>query len=83
MLPDEMEAEKNRKIIISMANEIEILKKNVADLQEQLQNAYKRIEELNQEWIMDYNTEGKLQAAEHDLIMYKDTHSERDLYDGN
>lgn len=86
MLPDEMEAEKNRKIILSMTDEIEILKKNIADLQEQLQNAYKRIEELNrlnQEWIMDYNTEGKLQAAEHDLIMYKGTHLERDLYDGN
>lgn len=46
MLPDEMEAEKNRKIIVSMANELEILKTNVADLQKQLQNAYKRIDEL-------------------------------------
>lgn len=46
MLPDEMEAEKNRKIIVSMANEIEILKQNVKDLQKQLQIAYQRIAEL-------------------------------------
>lgn len=48
MLPDEMEAEKNRKIIIAQAEEIEILKKNVYDLQQQLQQSYKRIEELTQ-----------------------------------
>lgn len=42
-LPDEMEAEKNRKIIIAQAEKIEILEKNVHDLQEQLQNAYKKI----------------------------------------
>ena len=36
MLPDEMEAEKNRKIILAQADEIEILKKNVRDLQGQL-----------------------------------------------
>lgn len=47
MLPDEMEAEKNRKIIVAQAGQIEILKENVKDLQEQLQNAYKRIDELN------------------------------------
>jgi len=46
MLPDEMEAEKNRKIILSQAEEIEVLKKNVYDLQGQLQKAYMRIEEL-------------------------------------
>lgn len=46
MLPDEMEAEKNRKIILAQAEEIEVLKKNVYDLQGQLQKAYKRIEEL-------------------------------------
>ena len=39
MLPDEMEAEKNRKIILAQADEIEILKKNVRDLQEQYQSA--------------------------------------------
>ena len=39
MLPDEMEAEKNRKIIVAQADEIEILKKNVRDLQEQYQSA--------------------------------------------
>ena len=36
MLPDEMEAEKNRKMILAQANEIEILKRNVRDLQGQL-----------------------------------------------
>ena len=36
MLPDEMEAEKNRKIIVAQADEIDILKRNVRDLQEQL-----------------------------------------------
>lgn len=46
MLPDEMEAEKNRKIIVAQADEIQILKDNVRELQEQLQNAYKRIGEL-------------------------------------
>ena len=39
MLPDEMEAEKNRKIIVAQADEIEILKKNVRALQEQYQSA--------------------------------------------
>ena len=58
MLPDEMEAEKNRKMILAQADEIEILKKNVHDLQEQYQSALRhnktliqRIDELtcNQE----------------------------------
>ncbi len=47
MLPDEMEAEKNRKIILAQADEIEILKKNVRDLQEQLTAANIRIKQLN------------------------------------
>ena len=46
MLPDEMEAEKNRKIILEQASQIEILKQNVRDLQEQLNAAHKRIKEL-------------------------------------
>tara|TARA_B110000503_G_scaffold35555_1_gene58131 strand:- start:710 stop:871 length:162 start_codon:yes stop_codon:yes gene_type:complete len=46
MLPDEMEAEKNRKIILVQANKIELLEKNVYDLQEQLQTVYTRIVEL-------------------------------------
>jgi len=46
MLPDEMEAEKNRKIILAQANRIDFLENNVHQLQEQLQNAYKRIDEL-------------------------------------
>ena len=47
MLPDEMEAEKNRKIIISQGKTIEMLQKNVRDLQEQLNAAHKRITELS------------------------------------
>ena len=52
MLPDEMEAEKNRKIIVAQADEIDILKKNVRDLQEQYQSALihnKRLIEQNAE----------------------------------
>ena len=39
MLPDEMAAEKNRKMILAQADEIDILKKNVRDLQGQYQSA--------------------------------------------
>ena len=39
MLPDEMEAEKNRKMILAQADEIDILKSNVRDLQAQYQSA--------------------------------------------
>jgi|TARA_B100000900_G_scaffold242752_1_gene206443 hypothetical protein len=46
MLPDEMEAEKNRKMIVAQADEIEILKRNVRDLQKQLNEAYIRIKEF-------------------------------------
>ena len=46
MLPDEMEAEKNRKIILAQADEIDILKRNVRDLQENLATCHKRIKEL-------------------------------------
>jgi len=46
MLPDQMEAEKNRKIIVAQANTIDLLENNVHQLQAELQNAYKRIGEL-------------------------------------
>lgn len=49
MLPDQMEAEKNRKIIVAQANTIDLLENNVQELQAQLQNAYKRIGELTKE----------------------------------
>ena len=49
MMPDEMEAEKNRKIIVAQAETIEILKNSVRDLQEQLQKSYVRIKELQEE----------------------------------
>ena len=52
MLPDEMEAEKNRKMILAQADEIEILKRNVRQLQGQYQSALvhnKRLIEQNAE----------------------------------
>ena len=50
MLPDEMEAEKNRKVILAQADEIDILKRNVNELQEQLSAAYKRIANVMLDW---------------------------------
>ena len=49
MLPDEMEAEKSRKIIVAQADEIGILKNNVRDLQEQLTAAYIKIKKLKED----------------------------------
>ena len=49
MLPDEMEAEKNRKLLLSQADTIEILKRNVRDLQGQLNQAQIRITELKKD----------------------------------
>jgi hypothetical protein len=49
MLPDEMEAEKNRKLLLSQADTIEILKRNVRDLQGQLNQAQIRIAELKKD----------------------------------
>ena len=46
MLPDEMEAEKNRKVILSQANTIEILQSNVRDLQGQLNLQYVKNKKL-------------------------------------
>jgi hypothetical protein len=50
MLPDEMEAEKNRKMILAQADEIEILKRNVNELQAQLNAAHKRIASQSEDW---------------------------------
>ena len=50
MLPDEMEAEKNRKIILAQADEIDILKKNVRDLQVQLNDEHIKINQLSERW---------------------------------
>ena len=50
MMPDEMEAEKNRKIILAQADEIDILKNNIKELQEQLNAAHRRIASLNEDW---------------------------------
>jgi len=52
MMPDEMEAEKNRKMILAQADEIDILKRNVRQLQGQYQSALihnKRLIEQNAE----------------------------------
>jgi len=46
MLPDEMEAEKNRKIIVSQGETIRVLQENVRDLQKQLQAAHIRVSRL-------------------------------------
>ena len=46
MLPDEMEAEKNRKMILAQAEDIKIYKTNILDLQEQLTAARVRIKKL-------------------------------------
>lgn len=49
MLPDEMEAEKNRKILIAQADEIEMLKRNIRDLQRQLNESYIRIKQFKED----------------------------------
>ena len=46
MLPDQKEAEKNRKIIVSQSKVIDQLQTNVKQLQEQLGKAHIRIKEL-------------------------------------
>ena len=61
MLPDEMEAEKNRKMIVAQADEIDILKRNVRELQEQLNVAHKRIASVSEDW---GDMRDKLDAAE-------------------
>ena len=48
MLPDEMEAEKNRKIILGLSGKLDLIEQNVKELQAQLQAAYKRIAELKE-----------------------------------
>ncbi len=63
MMPDEMEAEKNRKIIVSQANTIDLLENNIHQLQAELQNAYKRIGELTNKKetvVIDRNYKGFL-----------------------
>ena len=48
MLPDEMEAEKNRKIIIGLSSKLDLIERNVVELQAQLQASYKRIADLKE-----------------------------------
>ena len=61
MLPDEMEAEKNRKIILSQANTIEILQRNVRDLQGQLNLQYVKNKKLIEQNAEDMVIIGHLQ----------------------
>lgn len=44
---EDSNAEMYRRQILQLSDQISMLKTNVHDLQEQLQNAYKRIDELN------------------------------------
>ena len=43
-----MEAEKNRKIIIGLSSKLDLIERNVIELQAQLQASYKRIAELKE-----------------------------------
>ena len=61
MLPDEMEAEKNRKVILSQANTIEILQRNVRDLQGQLNLQYVKNKKLIEQNAEDMVIIGHLQ----------------------
>ena len=65
MLPDEMEAEKNRKIILAQADEIEILKRNVRQLQGQYQSAL-----VHNKRLIEQNSEA--------MVMIGQLHQERD-----
>ena len=57
MLPDEMEAEKNRKIILTQANKISILEKNIYDIY------VKRLERLLIQLSIDHCKGKKINAA--------------------
>lgn len=61
---NDKEAEYYRDIVISQGNEIEILRNNVKELQGQLQNSYKRIDQL-QELI---EVEGKSNEKTHLIL---------------
>ena len=50
MLPDEMEAEKNRKALLQQAEIIEVLKRQLAEETKAKYAAYKRIAELTDNW---------------------------------
>ena len=71
MLPDEMEAEKNRKIILAQADEIEILKRNVRDLQGQL-----NLQQVKNKKLIEQNAEAMViighKQQELDAILIKE-----------
>jgi len=72
MLPDEMEAEKNRKILLQQAEQIEMLKRQLAEETAARYAAYKRIAELtSNEWTPTEET----QERYHEFIkrMYNET----------
>ena len=72
MLPDEMEAERNRKILLRQAEQIEMLKRQLAEETAARYAAYKRIAELtDSEWTPTAET----QERYHEFIkrMYNET----------
>ena len=66
MLPDEMEAEKNRKLLLSQADTIEILKRNVRDLQGQLNSAQIHNKNLTQSLSNAYDDISRLAEKENE-----------------
>ncbi len=71
MLPDEMEAEKNRKMILAQADEIEILKRNVRQLQGQYQSALvhnkRLIEQVAEAMVIIGHKQQELDAMEQEI----------------
>jgi predicted RNase H-like nuclease (RuvC/YqgF family) len=64
MLPDEMEAEKNRKLLLAQADEIEIYRKNIRDLQAQLNSAQIHNKNLTQSLANAYDDISRLAEQE-------------------
>ena len=64
MLPDEMEAEKNRKLLLAQADEIEIYRKNIRDLQAQLNSAQIHNKNLTQSLSNAYDDISRLAKDE-------------------
>ena len=75
MLPDEMEAEKNRKIILAQADEIEILKRNVKELQAQLNSAQIHNKNLTQSLSNAYDDISRLIEVEAECKCLEDTNA--------
>jgi len=74
MLPDEMEAEKNRKLLLQQAETIELLKNQLAQETAEKYAAYKRIAELTNKWQPTEET----QERYHEFMkrMYSETYKQ-------